>query len=512
MRASAPAILSLLAFGLRAASAQEPPLPSPVPLSSAFVSSSGVFPALSTGSESAPKRSEAGHGAMMSWADRLWLVTYLSVPKAGNGTGLYSIDSNLVMTKVASHDSCYANRLLIPGMNSIVIGPYVIDDAGNVRVLEQLLSVRVGGMAAHIHFPQTMVYMLGMDGPLWECDLVSLNCTLLYDLVKELGIPPDQQVHMKAAHTMAGTLWIASNTFDEEDFVGTAHGGRLATWQGNATSPWVILEETAFTEVTGRYNFGQVVFALGWDDASVILKVVDNGADEVSYDKSVQTYRLPKASHAYDHLWTTEWPRIREVETERFLMDMHGMFYELPPFAWGGGVFGIKPVSQHLRMVPDYCSFRGFLVLGGNQVSSIFDNNLVTGQSQSGLFFGKTDDLWSFGKPQGWGGPWLYDLVAANAPSDPYLMTGFDKKMVHMRAEGLAPADTVTISIEVDFTGSAGHVGRYGFTAPWNALTTVELTGAKPYAYYVFEPGFSAHWVRFVSDTAGNLTAWLTYT
>lgn len=30
-----------------------------------------------------------------------------------------------------------------------------------------------------------------------------------------------------------------------------------------------------------------------------------------------QTYRLPKASHAFDHLWQTEWPRIREVETER---------------------------------------------------------------------------------------------------------------------------------------------------------------------------------------------------
>ena len=181
---------------------------------------------------------------------------------------------------------------------------------------------------------------------------------------------------------------------------------------------------------------------------------------------------------------------------------MHGMFYELPPFAWGGSVFGIKPISQHLRMVPDYCSFRGFLVLGGNQVSSIFDNNLVTGQSQSGLF----------GKPQGWGGPWLYDLVAANAPSDPFLMTGFDKKMVHLRAENVSEGATITIQIEVDFTGSAGHVGPRGFTAPWNPLKQVQLTSATPYAYYIFEPGFSAHWVRFVSDTAGNLTAWLTYT
>jgi len=131
---------------------------------------------------------------------------------------------------------------------------------------------------------------------------------------------------------------------------------------------------------------------------------------------------LFQASHAYDHLWSTEWPRIREVETERYLMDMHGMFYELSPLVWGGALFGVKPISQHLRMVPDFASFRGFLVLGGNQVSSIFDHNVVTGQAQAGLWFGKTDDLWGFGKPQGWGGPWMMDDVNIGEASDPYLM------------------------------------------------------------------------------------------
>ena len=54
---------------------------------------------------------------------------------------------------------------------------------------------------------------------------------------------------------------------------------------------------------------------------------------------------------------------------------------------------------------------------------------MVTGQAQSGLWFGKTDDLWRFGKPQGWGGVWRQDQVAANAISDPFLMTGFDEKV-----------------------------------------------------------------------------------
>ena len=30
-------------------------------------------------------------------------------------------------------------------------------------------------------------------------------------------------------------------------------------------------------EVTGRYNFGRVVYAVGWDKRSVVLKVQDVG-------------------------------------------------------------------------------------------------------------------------------------------------------------------------------------------------------------------------------------------
>ena len=41
------------------------------------------------------KRSECGIGALMPWNDHLYLVSYLSVPDAGNGIGLYIIDANL---------------------------------------------------------------------------------------------------------------------------------------------------------------------------------------------------------------------------------------------------------------------------------------------------------------------------------------------------------------------------------------------------------------------------------
>ena len=90
------------------------------------------------------------------------------------------------------------------------------------------------------------------------------------------------------------------------------------------------------------------------------------------------------------------------------------------------------------------------------QVSSIFDNNVVTGQSQSGLWFGKTDDLWSFGKPKGWGGVWRRTEVVANEPSDPYLMTGFDHKVLHLYAnENIT--ENVVVRMEVDVTGAAGE-------------------------------------------------------
>ena len=96
--------------------------------------------------------------------------------------------------------------------------------------------------------------------------------------------------------------------------------------------------------------------------------------------------------------------RIREIETERFMMDIHGMFYELQPVAFENRIWGVKPVCQHLRVIPDYCGFRGMLALGGNETTPNGDNNAVVGQPQSGVWFGKSDDLWCVGQAEGLGG------------------------------------------------------------------------------------------------------------
>jgi hypothetical protein len=174
------------------------------------------------------------------------------------------------------------------------------------------------------------------------------------------------------------------------------------------------------------------------------------------------------------------------------------MFYELPAMLYDGKLWGLRPISTHLRMIPDFCSWRGMLVLSGNQNTPISDTNPWAGEPQSNLWFGKTDDLWNFGKPAGWGGPWWKDSVRAGEPSDAYLMTGFDRKTLHVSQ--IDGTDT-RVTIEIDFTG----------TGDWQEYGHLDVP-AGCYGYHVFPDGFSAHWVRLVPQGDATLTAQFTYT
>jgi hypothetical protein len=74
---------------------------------------SGIFPDLALVAGHSP-RTEAGIGAMVPWADRLWVVTYVArMKKTGSGTGLYEIDENMNLKKrPESVVGTYANRLI----------------------------------------------------------------------------------------------------------------------------------------------------------------------------------------------------------------------------------------------------------------------------------------------------------------------------------------------------------------------------------------------------------------
>lgn len=429
-------------------------------------------------SDAVPTRSECGVGALMPWADALWAITYNShKAPTGTGLGLFRIDSDLKTEQIHLHNGTHANRYLHKESSQAFIGPYAIDAKGNWRFIEALKDVRLTGTMTHLKDPANLVYMLGMEGEFYEVEVSTLKARLLDDLTTRLG--RKRRAHFKGAYTGQGRVLVANNGFYE---FGEEDPG-LTEFDG---AKWNILSRKPHMECMGRENMGNVVFCTGWDESSVLFWALIKG--------KWNRYRLPKGGHVHNQAWQTEWMRIREVETEHYLMDIHGLFYELQPIAFEDSIWGVKPICNHLRIIPDFTAFRGLLALAGNQTSPNNDNNRYVGQPQSGIWFGKSDDLWQWGKPSGWGGPWRKTPVAANTPSDPFLMTGFGQKVLHLSTD-----KTTTISIEIDFLGNGSWV-------PYERLTV------SGYKHHIFPAGFSAHWVRLTSNTAATLSAEFIYT
>jgi hypothetical protein len=445
----------------------------------------GVFPKLTVMAQGVGSTSEAGIGALIPWAQKLWAVGYVA-HISGQGLGLYEISDDMTMRRhPASVTGTFANRYPHWPSGQAFIGPYAIDADGNVRVIEDLQRVRLAATCEHLLDPANKVYVLGMEGRFWEVDVHTLKAKELFNLVKELQIAGTP--HFKSAFSAQGRVVVANNTYDEREFLGKRDGGRLAEWDGKSAK-WTIVERNPFVEVhasagDGSYG-GNTLYAIGWTKSSVVLRALVKG--------QWQRYLLPEASHTWDHAWNTEWTRIRHAVTERLLMDAHGMFYELPAFAYGGHIWGIRPICSHLRVIPDFCYWRGMFVLASDQI----DHD--QGQPQSGLWFGNIDDLWRMGKPAGWGGPWWNTPVKAGAVSDPFLMTGFDKKVVHLTHDG---KQSVHFDIEVDFLGDG----------TWRLYRSFAVTPEQNYVPHEFPDGFSAHWVRARVDKDCVATVYFTY-
>lgn len=452
----------------------------------------GVFPNLTILGPSDKNRSESGIGALIPWADKLWMIGYVAHIQ-GSGIGLYEISDDMTMVKhTESVTGTFANRMIHNPSEQAIIGPHFIDNRGNVRTCKELSTHRLTATMEHLNDPENKVYFLTMEGMFFECDVHSLKVTLLFDLYKELEIPQTGYVHFKDGFTGNGRVVVANNSYDERDFLGESFAGRLAEWDGKSKK-WTILEKTAFVGVGGKNShvvfgktvYGNPIFATGWDNKSVILKCYNDRS------RKWQKYRLPKGSQSFDHAWNTEWMRIREVQSERFIMDVFGIFYELPMMTYGGHVWGIKPISYHLRLVPDFCFWRGLLVMAGDQT----DHGV--GQPQTGLLFQNIDDLWNYGKPTGWGAVWQNDTVQAGDISDSYLMTGFDKKTIHFKNNGKKDVD---FTIMVDFLGNDD----------WNIYKKITVK-ANGYNFYTFPDGYSAHWVKLRVNKKAVVTAQFVY-
>jgi hypothetical protein len=457
---------------------------------SEHVQINGVFPHLTIVGPNT-SRSESGIGALLPWADRLWMIGYVAHIH-GSRIGLYEIDEKMNIKKhPQSITGTFANRYSHQSLDKAIIGPHLIDTAGNVSTYPELAKHRLTATMAHPTDPENKVLFLTMEGLLFEASIRDdMTVKLLFDLVEELDIPAESTPHFKGGFTGNGRVVVANNSYDEREYLGVLQSGRLAEWDGKSSS-WTVLEWNPFMEVGGKMTgnfrdgrsvFGNPMFATGWDNKSVLLKCFNDRSNEW------KTYRLPKGSHSFDHAWNTEWMRIREAQTERFIMDMFGIFYELPMITYDGKVWGIRPISYHLRIVPDFCFWRGLFVMAGDQT----DHGV--GQPQTGLLFQNIDDLWNYGKPSGWGGVWREENVMKEQVSDPFLMLGFDKKILHISH---SHEGEVGFQLEIDFLGNES----------WQVFKTLTIDDSG-YGYFVFPEGFSAQWIRLrAMNSAENVSA-----
>ena len=451
--------------------AEDAPMSKPVCIS-------GVLPHLAVVSE---HNSECGIGAVVPWAGSLWFMSY---PANGPDARLYQVDANLQLHLRAEikNGMLAVARMIHRESNQLIIGRCFIDAKGTVREVSGLTG-RVTAAMRHLKDPANKVYLYGMEGPFWETDVHTLE-------TKVLDKDPVAGAHGKGGYTGQGRVVVANNGYGKDNSAGGC--GALAEYDGRA---WNVITEAQFCEVTGPGGIygapddDSPVWATGWDKRSVILKVLDKG--------TWHTYRLPKGSYCYDasHGWFTEWPRIREIQPGRLMMDMHGIFYDFPKDFRPGKTGGLRPIGVHLRMTPDFCHWNGKVVLAAdnNGIMNVQKN----GQPQSNLWFGGVEDLQTFGKPFGWGGVWCEDKVKAGAASDPYLVAGFEKRCLH-----LAQASDG----EVEFTIQSSRGDDI-----WLPYKSFKVP-AGGYVYHIFPPDFDGAWVRLKADKDCTATAYFHHT
>ena len=407
---------------------------------------SGVYPHLAVfnsqvlNGETYGSGGECGIGAVVPWADRLWLLTYSPHCPTGSTDKLYAIDADLRHEiRPESIGGTPAGRLIHRESQQLFIGPYAIDARGQVRAIPySAMPGRNTAVARHLTDPANRVYVFDMEGRIYEVDVHRLSVKLLFS-------KPVPGWHGKGGYTGQGRYVIANNgegavaghSYDDLRAGGPAQDpedmGVLAEWDG---ASWRILERRQFTEVTGPGGIlgapsdDSPLWAVGWDRRSVILKLCDAG--------QWHTFRLPKGSHTYDGRggWYTEWPRIREIAPDRLMLDMHALFWDFPAGFRAGQTAGLRPIATHHRYIPDFCHWNGRLVLASDDTSIM--NNPMAGQSQSNLWFGTVAQLAEWGPRAGWGGPWLQDTVKAGQPSDPFAVGGFPRRCLHLaRGRGL---------------------------------------------------------------------------
>jgi len=469
---------------------------------------SGIYPSLAYFNN----EGECGTGAVVPWADRLWVITYGPHCTYGSSDKLYEITPSLdLITRPESVGGTPANRMIHEESKQLIIGPYFIDANRNVRVISpKLMPGRLTGNARHLTEPTHKIYFATMEDGLFEVDVHNLT---VKGLIKEIKNKPKpgQTVeinpatlqstlpgyHGKGLYSGQGVVIIANNGEDTPTALKNPNidSGAVGEWNGSGN--WQLVRRNQFTEVTGpggiKGNTNPAtdpIWTIGWDYRSVILMVKENG--------EWNSYRLPKASHTYDgaHGWNTEWPRIRDVgETGSRLMTMHGMFWNFPETFSVKNSAGIYPRSTYLKVIGDFTRWNDRLVFGCDDTAkSEFLNKREAkgklagpGQSQSNLWFTPLDKPDHLGPVLGHGSVWLNESVKAQVPSDPFLLSGFTKRALHLEQDGIAATKFI---LEVDELGNN----------EWKTWREVALSTEIKNLWIEIPKNLKAVWLRIKTD------------
>jgi|GEM_PF-215373 len=480
---------------------------------------SGIYPHLAVFNNSG----ECGLGAVVPWADRLWVVTYAPHEPMGSSDKLYEITPDLKqIIRPESIGGTPANRMIHRESQQLFIGPYAIGADRTVRVIPYTnMFGRPTGNARHLFDHANKIYYATMEEGIYEVDVKTLEVTELWTdeqlnqnsrWKRAPGKNPRfanlPGYHGKGFYSGQGLLVYANNGEHgaEAQRRPDVPSGVLAQWDGKAPA-WTIVRRNQFTEVTGPGGiYGNSnpatdpIWSIGWDHRSLILMLLDGG--------KWHAFRLPKTSHCYDgaHGWNTEWPRIRDIGEAMFLMTMHGSFWNFPKTFAAANSAGISPRSTYLKVIGDFCRWGDQIVFGCDDTAkSEFLNKhplkgdlAGPGKSQSNLWFVDPPRLDQLGPPLGRGAVWLNDDVKAGSHSEPFLFSGFSKRSLILSHN---TAEPVAFTLEVDARGDGNWTKLREITVPSHGNTWMD-----------FAPSESGAWVRLaINRDAAKVTAFFHY-
>ena len=469
---------------------------------------SGIYPELAYFNN----EGECGTGAVVPWADRLWVITYGPHLPYGSSDKLYEITPELQqIVRPESVGGTPANRMIHKESNQLIIGPYLIGAEREVRIIPpKLMPGRLTGNARHLTDPANKIYYATMEDGLYEVDVRTLA---VKGLIKEIMNKPKpgqtaevspatitstlSGYHGKGLYSGQGLVILANNGERSPKALldPTIVSGGLGSFNGEGN--WSLIRRNQFTEVTGPGGLTgnadpakDPIWTVGWDFRSVILMVMEDG--------KWTSYRLPKGSHSYDgaHGWNTEWPRIRDIGEEGSrLMTMHGLFWKFPANFSSKHSAGVTPRSAYLKVIGDFTRWQDRLVFGCDDTAkSEFLNKRPAkgalagpGQSQSNLWFTALDAPDKLGPAIGRGSVWVDEPVQAGVPSDPFLLAGFAKRAVQLQHDGAA---ATKFTLEIDAQGDG----------QWKSWREVALKADEATQWVEIPADLQGAWIRAKAD------------